>query len=128
MFSRKVHHLRDLRFRHLVSIDPTFAYSVMMHMQHNSCGGFVVLPEEPLQDMHNEFHWRVIIVEDEHAVYVGPLGLRLGLGDDAGRRSALIISALAIVVSHPWHVCPPQGGKILTGLPGWARHDWAAAN
>ena len=118
MFSRKVHHLRDLRFRHLVSVDPTFAYSVMMHMQHNSCGGFVVLPEEPLQDMHNEFHRRVVIVEDEHTVYVWPLGLRLGLGDNAGRRSALIILALAIVVSHPQHDGPPRGGQVLTGLPG----------
>ena len=118
MFSRKVHHLRDLRFRHLVSVDPAFAYSVMMHMQHNSCGGFVVLPEEPLQDMHNEFHWRVVIVEDKDTVYVRPLGLRLGLGDDAGRRSALIIFAFAIVVSHPRHDGPPRGGQVLTGLPG----------
>jgi len=118
MFSRKVHHLRDLRFRHLVSIDPAFAYSVVMDMQHNSCGGFVILPEEPLQDMHNKFHWRVVIVEDEHTVDVRPLGLRLGLGDNAGRRSALIIPALAIVVSHPRHIGPHRGGQILTGLPG----------
>jgi len=118
MFSRKVHHLRDLRFRHLVSIDPAFAYSVVMDMQHNSCGGFVILPEEPLQDMHNKFHWRVVIVEDEHTVDVRPLGLRLGLGDNAGRRSALIIPTLAIVVSHPRHIGPHRGGQILTGLPG----------
>src|SRR5262245_65714080 len=89
MFSRKVHHLCDLRFRHLVSIDPAFAYSVMMHMQHNSCGGFVVLPEEPLQDMHDEFPWRVVSVEDEHAVYVRPPSLLAGRGD-AGRRRAVL--------------------------------------
>ena len=48
MFSRKVHHLRHLGFSYLVSIDPAFAYSVMMNMQHNSCGGFMIFAEEPL--------------------------------------------------------------------------------
>ena len=118
MFSRKVHHLRDLRFRYLVSIDPAFAYSVVMHMQHNSCGGFVILAEEPLQDMHNEFHGRVVIVEDKHTVHVWPLGLRFGLCNDPCRRPAWIIPALAVVISHPRHVGPPRGGQILTGLAG----------
>ena len=68
MFARKVHDLRDLGFRDFVSIDAAFADPMVMNMQHNSCGGFVVLPEEPLQDMHNEFHWRIVIVEDEHPV------------------------------------------------------------
>ena len=107
MFSRKVHHLSDLRFRYLVSKNPAFAYSVVMHMQHNSCGGFVILPKEPLQDVHNEFHWRVVIVEDEHSVHVRPLGLRFGLGNDPGRRPALIVPALAVVVSHQRQVGPP---------------------
>ncbi len=127
MFARKVHHLCDLRLRHLVRIDPAFAYSVVMHMQHNSCGGFVILAEEPLQHMHNELHGCVVVIENEYAVHVRPLGLRLGLGDDPGGRPALVAPALAVVVSHPWRI-DPRGGQDLTGLGGWGRHGWTAAS
>ena len=128
MFACKVHHLCDLRLRNLVCIDPTFAYSVVMHMQHNSCGGFVILSEEPLQDMHNELHGCVVVIENEYAIHVRPLGLRLGLGDNPGGRSALIVPALAVLVSHARRVGPPRGGQDLTGLPGCGHHGWAAAS
>ena len=101
MFARKVHHLRHLGLRDFVSIDATFADPVVMHMQHNSCGGFVILAEESLQHVHDEFHRRVVVIEDEHAVHARPLGLRLGLGDDRGAGPALLVPALAVVVRHP---------------------------
>ena len=100
MFARKVHDLRDLGFRDLVRIDAAFADPVMMHMQHYSCGGFVVLAKEAFQNMHDEFHGGVVVVENEDPVHVRPLGLRLGLGDDRGAWSALLVPALAIVVGH----------------------------
>ena len=100
MFARKVHDLRDLGFRDLVRIDAAFADPVMMHMQHYSCGGFVVLAKEAFQNMHDEFHGGVVVVENEDPVHIRPLGLRLGLGDDRGAWSALLVPALAIVVGH----------------------------
>lgn len=100
MFARKVHHLRDLRFRNLVRVDAAFAYSVVMHMQHNSCGGFVILAEKPLQHVHDELHGGVIVVENKDAVHVWPLGLRLGLGNDPGTRPALLVAALPVIVRH----------------------------
>jgi len=100
MFACKVHHLRDLGFRNLVCVDAAFAYSVVMHMQHNSCGGFMILAEEPLQHVHNELHGGVVVVENKDAVHVWPLGLRLGLGDDPGTRAALLVAALAVIVRH----------------------------
>ena len=100
MFARKVHDLRDLGFRDLVRIDAAFADPVMMHMHHYSCGGFVVLAKEAFQNMHDEFHGGVVVVENEDPVHVRPLGLRLGLGDDRSAWSALLVPALAIVVGH----------------------------
>jgi hypothetical protein len=57
----------------------------------------MMLAEEPLQHVHNELHWRVIVLENEHPVHVWPLGLRLGLGDDSGARPALLVPALAML-------------------------------
>ena len=67
MFTRKVHHLRHLGFGDLVGIDAAFADTVMMHMQHNPCGGFMVAAEEAFQHVYDELHRRVVVVEDEHA-------------------------------------------------------------
>ena len=100
MFARKVHDLRNLGFCDFVSIDAALADPVMVNMQHYSCGGFVVLAEEAFQNMHDEFHRGVVVVENEDPVHIRPLGLRFCLGDDRGARPALLVSALAVIVSH----------------------------
>ena len=100
MFARKVHHLSHFGFGDFISIDAAFADAVVMHMQHNPCGSFVVTAEETFQDVHDELHRSVVVVEDEHAVHARLLGLRLGLGDDRGTGAALIGAALAVVVRH----------------------------
>lgn len=127
MFARKVHDLRHLGLCYLVGINATFADPVVMHMQHNSCGSFMILAEEPLQHVHNELHWRVVVVENEHPVHVWPLGLRLGLGDDSGARPTLV-PALAIVIGHPRRGATRLGRAGWTGLAGSRRHGQAEAN
>ena len=120
MFARKVHDLRDLGFRDFVSIDAAFADPVVVNMQHNSCGGFVVLSEEALQNMHDELHRRVIVVENEDSVHVRALGLRLCLCDDRGARPALLVPALAVIVSHTGG---PRAPDRKVGLCQGERHD-----
>lgn len=127
MFARKVHDLRDLGFRDLVRIDAAFADPVMMHMQHYSCGGFVVLAKEAFQNMHDEFHGGVVVVENEDPVHVRPLGLRLGLGDDRSARSALLVPALAIIVGHPGRGAARQYRAHWSLLAIWGRHSGAVA-
>src|SRR5262249_54937634 len=100
MFACKVHYLRNLGFRDFIRIDTAFADPVMMNMQHYSCGGFVVLSEEAFQNMHDKLHRRVVVVENYNPVHVLPLGLRLCLGDDRGPRPALLVPALAVILSH----------------------------
>ena len=100
MFARKVHDLRDLGFCDLIRVDAAFADPVVVDMQHYSCGGFVVLAKEAFENMHDELHRRVVVVENEDPVHVRPLGLRLRLRDDRGARTALLVSTLAIIVGH----------------------------
>src|SRR5262249_61074986 len=97
MFSRKVHHLRHLGFSYLVSIDPAFAYSVMMNMQHNSCGGFTIFAEEPLQYAPNELHRCVIVVENWDTGHVWPLGLRRCFLCYPAARTSLLFVSVSIV-------------------------------
>ena len=109
MFARKVHDLCHFGLSHLVRVNAAFADPMMMYMQHNSCGGFMVLAKKPLQHVHNELHWRVVIVENEYTVHVWPLGLRFGLRNDRGARPTVLIAALAIILGHPWRVAARQG-------------------
>src|SRR6478736_3157121 len=101
MFACKVHHLCHLGLCNFIRIDATFADPVVVDMQHNSCGGFVILAKESLQHVHDEFHRRVVIIENKHAVQVRPLGLRLGLCNARGAGPARFILALAVVIRHP---------------------------
>ena len=97
VFASKVHNLRHLGLGHLVRIDAAFADAMLMHVHHDSVGAPVVLVEEALEHMDHELHRRVIVVQQQHAVEIGPLGLRLGLGDDRGARRARP-SPFAVVV------------------------------
>jgi hypothetical protein len=125
MFARKVHDLRHLGLSYLVSIHATLADPVVVHMQHNSCGGFMILAEEPLKHMHNEFHRRVVIVENEHAIHVRALRLGLGLGNNRRARTALFIPTFTIIVGHAWRICARQSHACRTVLPDQGRHSKA---
>jgi len=128
MFARKVHDLRHLGLSYLVRKDATFADPVVMHMQHNSCGGFMILAEEPLKHMHNEFHRCVVIIENEYAIHVRPLCLRLGLGNNCGAGTALLIPAFTIVIGHAghaWRISARQRHACRTVLVDQGRHSEA---
>ncbi len=99
MFTGEVHHLGDLRVGDLVGKNATFADSVVVDVQHDSCRALAILVEEALQHMHHEFHRGVVIVKQQHPVKVRPFGLRFRLCDDRGAR-ALVLAALAVVVGE----------------------------
>src|SRR5271163_1582901 len=100
MFAGKVHDLRHFGFGDLVSEHPAFADAVLVHMHHDAMGRLGILVEETLEHVDDEFHGRVVVVEQQHAIEVRTLGLRLGLGNDRGAGAGRIAFALAIVVRH----------------------------
>jgi hypothetical protein len=113
MFAGKVHNLRHFSFRHLVRIDPALPDSVVVDVQHDSCGSLAILVEKALKDMNDEFHRRVVIVQQQYAVKVWPLGLGFGLGDNRSPRTALFALALAVIIGQ----ARPNAG-VLTSMPG----------
>ena len=104
MFAGKVHNLRHFCFRHLIGEDTAFADAVLMHMHHDPVRRLVILVEEPLEHVDHEFHRRVVVVEQQNAIEVRPLGLRLGLGNDRSAGTAIAF-ALAIVVGQAGRSC-----------------------
>ena len=104
MFAGKVHNLRHFGFRDLVCENTAFADAVLMYVHHDTMRRFVILVEETLQHVDHELHRSVVVVEQQHAIEVWPLGLRPCLGNDRGPGRAVAFT-LAIVVRQPgWHI------------------------
>src|SRR6476660_4350209 len=99
VLTRKVHHLRDLGLGDLIGEHATLPDTVMVDVEHDLGGGFSILLKEPLKDVNDELHRSVVVVEDQNAIEVRALGLRLDLGDDRSRRTAGVPVAV-FVVAH----------------------------
>jgi len=114
VLARKVHHLRHLGFGDFVGEHAALADPMMMDVQHDLGRGLDVLLEELLQDVNHELHRRVIVVQNQHAIEIWTLGLRLDLGDDGSRRTAGASGAV-FVIAHSGRGCREHGRG------GWIR-------
>src|SRR5690606_8719893 len=99
MLTGKIHDLRDLGFSHLKRIDTTFTNAVIMNMPHDLCGRLTIFMEKSLQDVHDEFHWCVIVVQEQYAIEARLLGLRPRFCNDRGAAADTI--AALIPTRHP---------------------------
>ena len=88
--------LRHFGFRHFEGEHAADTHTVTVDMEHDLHGIVAILVEEPLQHMNDEFHRRVVVVQDEDLVEARLLGFRPRLGDDA-RSHAGALPALASV-------------------------------
>jgi hypothetical protein len=104
MLPGKVHNLAHLRFRYLVCEYPALADAVVMDMEHDAGGTFAIFLEKPLQDVDDEFHGSVVVIQDEHAVEIRLLGLRLRTCNDRGSAISVVPVPFAIVL-HPDRLC-----------------------
>ena len=95
----KIHHLRHLGLGDLIGEHAALPDPVMMDVEHDLGRGFDVLLEELLQHVNDELHRRVVVVQDQDAIEVRALGLRLDLGDDRRRRTAASPHAV-LVIAH----------------------------
>jgi hypothetical protein len=78
----EIHDLGHFGLGHLKCIDPAFAHSVIVNMEHYAGGRFAILLEKALQNVDDEFHRRVVVVEDQNTVEARLLGFGLGARDD----------------------------------------------
>lgn len=106
MFSGEIHNLRDLRFSHFVSEDAAFTDAVVMNMEHDPRRVFPALVKEPLNNVDDELHGSVVIIQEQHPVETWPFNLRLRLG--YSDRSAITTVVRIVSATHiflvPHHV------------------------
>lgn len=91
MLAGEVRHLRNLRFRHLIGINPADSDPFLMNVHHDAIGFIVPLVEKALQYVNDEIHRCIIVIEKQHLVEAGPLGLGFGLGDDPATQIPVIV-------------------------------------
>ena len=99
MLAGKVYSLCDLGFGDFERIDPANTDATLMDMKHDLCRFFAILVEESFQDVNDEFHWRVIVIQQQHFVERRFFGLRPRSCHDPGNRIARPRSAA--VFAHP---------------------------
>ena len=69
MLTGKIHDLGDFGFRDFVGEDTANADPLLVDMQHDLCGFFLVHREKRLQDMDDELHRRVVIIHHQNFVH-----------------------------------------------------------
>ena len=75
MTAGKFNDLRHFSFRHLVGEHPANTHAMAVDMQHHLNGFLAILVEEALENVNDELHGRVVVVQDENLVEAGLLGL-----------------------------------------------------
>jgi len=73
----EIHDLADFGFGDFVCKYAAFADTVIVYMQHYACSIIPVLLEKPLQDMNDELHGCVVVVEEQDTIETGLLCFRL---------------------------------------------------
>ena len=99
MLTGKIHDLRDLGFSHLKRINSTFTDAVIVNMPHDLCGSLTIFMKKTLENMHDEFHWRVVVVQEQHAVEAGLLRFGFRLRDDCCASAGIV--AVLVPAGHP---------------------------
>ena len=102
MPARKFNDLGDFSFCHLESENAANAHAMAMDMQHDLDRILAALGEEFLQNMDDELHRRVVVVEQQYFVEGRLLGFCTRAGDDTGTG----IVAFAIIVAVIPHEVP----------------------
>jgi hypothetical protein len=69
---------------------------MIMNMKHDACGGLAVLLEKTLQDVNDELHGSVVVVQNEDPVETGLLGLGFGARDDSGAATGIVAVSVTL--------------------------------
>ena len=103
MLPGEIHDLGHLGLGNLVCEDAANADTAAMDVHHDTGGFLTTLGEKPFEDVYDELHRRVVVVQHQYLVHRRLFRLRLGLDDNAG--SGSFLAALSVVA----HVDPSHG-------------------
>ena len=84
----KVHHLGHFGLGDFIREDATHADAFLVDMQHHAGRLIGVHLEKRLQHMDDEFHWRVIVIEQQNFVEAGLLRLWARARGEADARAS----------------------------------------
>jgi hypothetical protein len=99
MSAGEFNHLRHFCFRNLVGEDSADTHTMAMDLQHDLHGLVAPLVEESLEDMNDELHRRVVVVEQKDFVEARLLRLRPRFRDDAGSGAVADAVVLARLIA-----------------------------
>ena len=107
-----IHHLRYFCLGNLIGKHATFADTVLVNVQHDARCFVPCLAEIFRQHGNDEFHRRVIIIEQQYAVHARLFGLGFRARDDrcAG---AIVIAASVIATAR----------RLIARTASWARSN-----
>src|SRR5690606_3604006 len=105
VLSGEVHDLSHFGLSHLVCIDPAFPHPMIVHVEHDTGRGLPILLEEALQNVDDELHGRIVVIQDKHPVERRLLNLRLGAGYDCSPAPGPVATILFTL--HPEHKSSP---------------------
>jgi hypothetical protein len=94
----EIHHLRHLGFRNFIGEYTADADPLLVDMQHHLRGLIGVHLEKAFENMHDKFHRRIIVVEQQHFILARLLRLWAGTRGEADTGRARII--MIILASH----------------------------
>jgi len=97
--ARQFDHLCHLSLSDFKSINAADPHSMPVNVKHDLDGFFMRLAEETFQDVDDEFHRCVVVVEDENAIERRLFGLGARFGDDTGSRAP--VARIAVSAKRP---------------------------
>ena len=121
MPAREFNHLGNFSFGDLERKNAANAHTVAVDMQHHIDRFLAGLAENLFQDMDDELHRRVVVVQQQNFIKAGLLGLGTRFGDDAGSGVARPVLAVAVIAARILH------RKILLRFRAYPNADWHSA-
>src|SRR5579872_2666076 len=130
VLAREIHNLGHLGFGDLVGVDAADADPALVHMQHDAGRLLPALGKKPFENVNNELHRRVVVIQHQNLIHRRLLRLRLRLDDDA---CAWTFLAASSVVAHldpsRWRVLATAMILALSGpVKGLSKRSTAAAD
>jgi len=95
---REVHHLRNFGFGHFIGENAAHADPFLVDMQHHTSRLIGIHLKKRLEDMHDKFHRRVIVVQQQHFIEAWFLGFWARARSQADPGSAAIF--VIIILRH----------------------------
>ena len=96
----KFNDLRHFCFRHLIGENAAYPHAMAVDMQHHLDGVLAAFGEEFFQDMNDELHRGIIVIQQQHLVEGRLFDLGARFGDDTGAGTVFTLAVIVAAILH----------------------------